>query len=134
MASLLAVAAPEQSQDSQLTTEGARSILDSGDYQLIKSLAKSYYANPTDNQALLDVFANFLLGNQHRSDKVQVDALAWLCRALGASENGRYYTVLLDISRHGGSRKLRKYASVSLRKVGYASDIQYLDIYRQNNP
>jgi len=121
---------PTQSTASELLQQ-YESVLASGDFQQVKKLAKTYYVVPSENKQLVDAFAAFVLDRKGDTDRNHTDALAWICRAIGASKNGRYYTTLLDIGRHARQKKIRKYARIALKQVGFATGEQYLDIYHK---
>jgi len=48
-------------------------------------------------------------------DKLEVDTLSWMCKALTASGDRKYYDTLYTVSKKAKSRKLRKYAKKMLR-------------------
>jgi TolB-like protein len=48
------------------------------------------------------------------SDRNAVDAMAWLCKALGASGNGKYKETLQTVAKKAPHGKLQKYANQSL--------------------
>ena len=50
-------------------------------------------------------------------DRNHIDAMAWLCKALGASGNSKYRKTLTTVSQNASNRKLRGYASKSLSKL-----------------
>ena len=50
-------------------------------------------------------------------DRNHIDAMAWLCKALGASGNSKYRKTLTTVSKDAGNRKLRGYASKSLAQL-----------------
>jgi len=52
--------------------------------------------------------------NQNLNDGVHIDAMAWLCRILGASGNELYYKSLEEVMQSSESRKIRRYAKKSL--------------------
>lgn len=55
--------------------------------------------------------------NSHCNDRNQVDAMAWLCKALGASGNSKYRDALNTVSRDAANRKLRGYAQKALAQL-----------------
>jgi hypothetical protein len=50
-------------------------------------------------------------------DRGAVDAMAWLCKALGASGNGKYRGTLQTVAQKAPHRKLQKYAEQSLGQL-----------------
>jgi outer membrane protein assembly factor BamE (lipoprotein component of BamABCDE complex) len=61
-----------------------------------RDVAQSLYNTGNTNTEVLDVTAETLLERYQRAgeDRDAVDAVAWMCRALGASGNSRYRPVL----------------------------------------
>jgi hypothetical protein len=92
----------------------------------IKKLAKQLYQEPTQDQLVLDKIADLIVESYQKEQLDKGDTIAWLCRAIGASRHGRYYTLLLDVKRHGAHKKVRKYAKIGLKQLGYATADQYL--------
>lgn len=67
-----------------------------GSWISLRDVAQSLYNTGNTNTEVLDVQAETLLERYQRSgeDRDAVDAVAWMCRALGASGNSRYRPVL----------------------------------------
>jgi len=67
-----------------------------GSWVSLRDVAQSLYNTGNTNTEVLDVTAETLLERYQRSgeDRDAVDAVAWMCRALGASANSRYRPVL----------------------------------------
>ena len=67
-----------------------------GSWISLRDVAQSLYNTGNTNIEVLDVQAETLLERYARSgeDRDAVDAVAWMCRALGASGNSRYRPVL----------------------------------------
>ena len=61
---------------------------------------------------ILAVAAEELLSSFNRNlrNRTHVDAMAWLCKILGAAGDRAYYTTLQTVANEAGSRKIRKYA------------------------
>ena len=95
-------------------TSGDRKLykqLSSGAPDRIRAAAKSLYQGHYQNTSLLDLAATVLNNGykrQHASS--QIDAMAWICRALGKSSQERYLPLLKQVERDAPSRKLKKYA------------------------
>ncbi len=77
------------------------------------------------NTKVLDVAAEVLLTSFDTPGKTQADTSAWLCKALGASENWRYKSTLQKVIEQTDNRKLAKYAKVSLKKLDESDNAQY---------
>ena len=50
-------------------------------------------------------------------DKLAVDTMAWMCKALASSKNHKYYDTVYTVSRKAKSRKVKKHAKKSLRQL-----------------
>jgi len=80
-----------------------------------KIVAKQY----KNDSKLLDIVNDELLKgyNGNSNDKNFVEAMAWLCNALGASGQSRYASTLEKVSQEAENRKLKKYAIKNLRHL-----------------
>jgi len=80
-----------------------------------KIVAKLY----KNDQKLLDIVNDELLKgyNSNSNDRNYVEAMAWLCNALGASGQAKYASTLETVSREAPNRKLQKYALKNLRHL-----------------
>jgi hypothetical protein len=67
-----------------------------GSWISLRDVAQSIYNTGNTNTEVLDVQAETLLERYQRAgeDRDAVDAVSWMCRALGASGNSRYRPVL----------------------------------------
>ena len=105
-----------------LTMPEPKSDFNSGDRKLYKQLssgapdrirnaAKSLYQGHYQNASLLD-FAATVLNNGYKKQQTSshIDAMAWICRALGKSGQKKYLLLLKQVDRDAPSRKLKKYA------------------------
>lgn len=69
---------------------------------------------------VLDVVESVLLrgyrasGNQRHDS---IDTLSWLCKALGASGQGKYKATLSKVASEATDRKLKGYAEKSLKEL-----------------
>ena len=80
-----------------------------------KEIFKSYSHDP---QLLCVVNEELLRGYQiNIRDRQHVDAMAWLCKILGASGQTKYKATLKRVAQEAPSRKLKKYAKKSLSKL-----------------
>jgi len=68
---------------------------------------------------VMDVVASQLLKdfNKKPRDRYHIDAMAWICKALGASGNSKYRDTLSTVMKDAKSRKLRGYAKKSLGQL-----------------
>jgi hypothetical protein len=81
-----------------------------GDWVAIRSVAQSLYGNT--NTEVLDVAAEVLLEKYPHAGEYRdaVDAMAWVCRSLGASNNSRYRPILEQVEKDKSvHRKLREH-------------------------
>jgi hypothetical protein len=79
-----------------------------------RDVAQSIYNGIDRNPEILDIAAEVLLQTYRRSGFVQIDATSWLCKALGASGNGRYRDVLKEVADQAIDKKVKKYATQAL--------------------
>ncbi|MFC4701789.1 hypothetical protein ACFO4O_16680 [Glaciecola siphonariae] len=106
-------------------------LLLSGDMQRVKSAAKGIKDNEINNPELLDIAAEILLRKYENAYSSEVDTLAWLARAIGASENGRYYSALSEVVEGSGQKKLVRHAKSALGDIDEAAGEQYaLGMYK----
>nr|CBX31829.1 hypothetical protein N47_N26540 [uncultured Desulfobacterium sp.] len=79
-------------------------------------IAAKQYRNDT---RILDVVNEELLKSYNSSadDRDFVDAMAWLCNALGASGQSKYISTLETVSNNALNRKLKKYALKNQRRL-----------------
>jgi hypothetical protein len=83
----------------------------------LRNGAKSVYYHHLGNAYLTDLAAQVLLDkyNDDLRDRDHMDAMAWLCKALGKSGNNKYRSALETVADQAKNRKLRGYASKNLR-------------------
>jgi hypothetical protein len=91
-----------------------------------REAAQNIYNGIERNPEVLDVVAEVLLQTYQRPGFVQVDATAWLCKALGASGSVRYRGVLRQIADKAAERKVRKYAEQSLDMLPQGDAAPYI--------
>lgn len=102
----------------------------------IREAAQSIYHSNYRDTETLDVAAEVLLQKYRTaSDNTTSDALAWVCKALGVSGNGRYKPVLDEVVANANNRKLDRHcenAADSLSPGGapYTAGSVNLDAYR----
>jgi len=71
------------------------------------------------DQKLLDIVNDELLKgyNSNTNDRNYVEAMAWLCNALGSSGQAKYASTLEKVSQDAPNRKLQKYALKNLKHL-----------------
>jgi hypothetical protein len=83
-----------------------------GGFVTLRDVAKNMFDAGITNTEVLDVAAEVLLQKYPRAgdDPDAVDGMAWMCKALGKSDNGRYRAVLEKVEKDSSAhRKLRGY-------------------------
>lgn len=93
-----------------------------GEWLAIKSIAQQLYSqrSPQKNSQhksevkLVDALSQFLLEHYlDELDKQQIDVLAWVCRAIGHSNHGRYTKLMKQVSAKASADKIRNYAAIA---------------------
>jgi len=71
------------------------------------------------DEKVLDVVSSQLLTdfNKKSKDRNHIDAMAWICKALGASGKSKYRNALSTVMKDSKNRKLRGYAKKSLAQL-----------------
>jgi TolB-like protein len=95
----------EQSKYIRMLEAGEREQKDAA-----KRLVKAKYRDTT----VLDVVEKVLLRKYQTADD---DTMSWLCKALGASGQGKYKATLSKVANSASSRKLKRYAEESLEQL-----------------
>jgi len=108
---------------------GSRYIsqLANGGPSSIRSAAESMYHTGFDDREVLDVAAEVLLTNYEKraNSGSYMDALAWVCKALGQSADNRYYATLDQVSSNTGHRSLKKHCTKAARSLSDDTDAPY---------
>ncbi len=92
----------------------------------IKQAAQSIYNTGESDIEVLDVAAEVLLQRYAKAGNSDIDTLAWVCRALGNSDNSRYSSALNEVANSDAHKKLRKYAKKARKQVGEPDKTQYV--------
>ncbi|BCD99742.1 hypothetical protein [Marinagarivorans cellulosilyticus] len=92
-------------------------ILESNDAMAIREVARKLYNNADFNESLLDAAAQKIWSEKNTKDKLMTDALAWLCKYIGASKNPRYRSFLESLEASLKRGKLKKYAKSALKNL-----------------
>ncbi len=92
-------------------------LLQSSEAANIRNGAKKAHRHFAHDDAVLAVVAAVLnRGYAEKSrDRYHVDAMAWLCKVLGASKDIKYKELLTIVSKKSPSKKIRKYAIKNIR-------------------
>ncbi|MBN2645553.1 MAG: hypothetical protein JXR59_08795 [Desulfuromonadaceae bacterium] len=93
--------------------------LKSGNAVSMRDAAKRIIRARQFDTKTLDAVEDALLAgyNSNFNDRNHVDAMAWLCKALGASGNSKYADTLKTVIKQGKSRKISGYAQKSLSQL-----------------
>lgn len=79
-----------------------------------KDAAKQLVRAKSRDTVVLDVVERVLLRGYQNADD---DTMSWLCKALGASGQGKYKATLSKVANNAPSRKLKGYAEKSLEQL-----------------
>jgi len=85
----------------------------------LRNGAKHVYYHHSNNTYLAQVAEQSLLREYQKktSDRDEVDALAWLCKALAQTHDSRFSNTLQTVSKDAYHRKVRSYAAKSLSQL-----------------
>ena len=94
-------------------------MLRSGNLRSKTDAGKLIVREGVKDTAVLDVVEQELLKGYLASgdNRAAVEAMSWLCKALGASGNGKYRGTLQTVAQKAPHRKLQKYAEQSLGQL-----------------
>lgn len=94
-----------------------QNMLASKQFDLLRLGAKRTYNGYTNDMALLKQVEKRLLEHyQGTGDKVFVDTMAWLCKALAGSADPAFKPTMEKVANGAGERKVQKYAARYLKK------------------
>lgn len=79
-----------------------------------KMVTRKDYSDPVIYEIIND---ELLVGYTSATDKVSVDAMSWLCKALASSGNSLHKETLRNIANNSGNPKLTKYANKALKSM-----------------
>ncbi|MGH1441341.1 MAG: hypothetical protein ACRBBR_14590 [Cellvibrionaceae bacterium] len=96
--------APDEIDSVLMSANGTRAVL----------IAKQLYRNKDYSQKLLDTAGNKIWLEKDNNNAKMVDAVAWLCKYIGASKNARYYSFIESLITSTENRKIIKYAKSAL--------------------
>jgi len=93
----------------ELITEGGGRVLREFSMRLSESA--------TVDAAMLERIARRIYASRDESDSDTVDALAYFCKVLGKGGNGKYKSMLLEVSESASRKALRKHARLVAEKL-----------------
>ena len=100
-----------------------------GNWGTLRQVSENMYNSSYSNTEVLDVLAEVTLEKypQTGADFSTVDSVAWMCRALGASNNNRYRPLLEKISDDKSvHRKLRAHCEKAAKQLPKGSTNSYV--------
>ncbi len=93
-------------------------MLQNGSISEIRDAAKNIYYRYYNNSHLAGIAEQTLLKHYSaEASNIQIDAMAWLCRALGRTGDRRYAETLRTVAQNAPHRKLRGHAEKSLGQL-----------------
>ena len=97
-----------------LPDEGRLASIDdriaNGNASQLRYIAEQLIENGSPDRRILDGAANRIHRDRDSTDEDLADGLAWLCKVLGQSKDGRYRSFLLELSKTAKAEQLKKYA------------------------
>jgi hypothetical protein len=120
-----------------VSTQRYAQMLASGGVSSMQRAGEEIFNQGLKDQELLDVAAEALAQNYAKNTgETYVDAMSWLCKALGNSANGRYQELLTDVAKKASNRKLSKYCekgagSLPKGAAAYVAGSVNLDRYKE---
>ncbi|WP_077338481.1 hypothetical protein [Pseudocolwellia agarivorans] len=96
--------------------------LTSGHLSQIKLASQTMAAGRENTKENADILAEILLSKYENALSIEVDTLSWACKALAATNDGRYRNLLINIANSKTHKKLRKYAKSSFKKLPKSQD------------
>jgi hypothetical protein len=93
-------------------------MLRSGDWSLQNMAAKRIYSDKVYDPYLLDVLDAEIraLYSVDYQANLQIQTVAWMCRALSSSRNVAYQATLEEVAANAGNSKVRNYARKYLKQ------------------
>jgi hypothetical protein len=93
-----------------------------GEWQAVKFIAQQTVEFKASETLVLDALSQFLIEmHVYKLDNEKIDVLAWICRAIGDSDNDRYKPTLQQVAKDVSNSKLRKYATSANNKLSKSS-------------
>lgn len=99
----------------KLNEKRAQNMLSSDNPVMLRLGAKRVYYKYFDDTGLLEIVKSRLLNDFNMAtDGVHIDAVAWLCKALGRSGKLEYRSALETVTEKASNKKISRYAAKSL--------------------
>lgn len=93
------------------------SRLVSNDVTQIRAAAREAIQLPLTDPATLDHIAQYIWDNQNTQDGHLADSLAWLCKVLSKSQDGRFKEMLQTLAQKPLHKKITRYAASSAKNL-----------------
>lgn len=97
-----------------------------GDGSQLRVIADLLIRKDSINKEVLDRVAERIYRSRQEKDGELADGLAWLCKVIAKSGDGRYKQLLLDVSDAAANKTLRKYAAKTAADLPQTSEAKYV--------
>jgi len=101
-------------------------LITTGDASELREIVYHLRKQTSIGRDILDRSADRIYRSRLEPGEELADALAWLCKIIAKSGDGRYKQLLLDVSNTATNNKLRKYASKAANDLPDTSEKQYV--------
>ena len=99
------------------SVDDALELLQDDDPRSLRHAAQDLLAQPSISVQSLDIVANAIAANRSVKGDETGDSLAWLCKVLGKSGNGRYRPFLEQTASSAADSTLRRYAEAAAKAL-----------------
>jgi len=101
-------------------------LITTGDASELREIVYHLRKQESVERAILDRAADRIYRSRLEPGGELADALAWLCKILAKSGDGRYMQILLDVSNTAVNDKLRKFAGKAANNLPETSEKQFV--------
>ncbi len=101
-------------------------LITTGDASELREIVYHLRKQESIGRDILDRSADRIYRSRLEPGEELADALAWLCKIIAKSGDGRYKQLLLEVSNTATNNKLRKYASKAANDLPEDSEEQYV--------
>ena len=113
-----------------LPPEGFRIGLLTNDPASLRQYAQTIINKKITDTDILDIAAKRIWDSKNTEDQLLGDAMAWLCKSIGESQNSRYRIIMEDISVKAKNEKITRYCKDQLVQLTVGDSEQYV-LYKQ---
>lgn len=92
----------------------------------LREMANQLIKQDSVKKDVLDRVAERIYASRLEKDDDMADSLAWLCRVIEKSGDGRYKQLLLDVSETAADRTLRKYAAKAANSLADTTEAKFV--------